>query len=222
MFQKKVPLTRPRTGNQRNPLLHQAIIAAATEVLDKGGPKHFTIEAVAKLAGCGKPTIYRWWPSRHALLLEVYHRASKQEFVEPDQQDLAKDLTTMLRHVWQVWREDGKGALFRLLLSEMMLEEVGTRYLREVFIPRRQAFTARAFQAAKDRGEIPPATDIKFLMDLYYGYSFFYLITGQLEDDEGPDRISATVAELAKGRRAEPSGPKSEGAHRRNGEKMDD
>jgi len=59
MSRKKTAPARPRTGNRRNPLLHQAIIVAATEVLAKEGPTRFTIEAVAKLAGCGKPTIYR-------------------------------------------------------------------------------------------------------------------------------------------------------------------
>src|ERR1700757_2766047 len=198
MPRKKRALTRPRTGNQRNPLLHQAIIAAATKVLAKEGPTRFTIEAVAKLAGCGKPTIYRWWPFRHALLLEVYQQAYQQEMVEPEGKDLAKDLATMLRRVWRFWREDYSGSLFRLILSEMMLEDEGTRYLREVFIPRRQAFTATAFQAAKDRGEIPPETDIKFLIDLFYGYSMLRLVTGQLDDEEIPDRISALIAELAR------------------------
>ena len=204
MPRKKTAPARPRTGNQRNPLLHQAIIDAATEVLEKEGPKRFTIEAVAKLAGCGKPTIYRWWPSRAALLLEVYEQAVDQELVEPEGKDLAKDLATMLRQVWRFWREECMGSLYRLILAEMMLEKEGTRYLREVFIPRRQAFTALAFQAAKDRGEIPEDTDIKLLMDLLYGYSVFHLITETLDDDELPDRISAAIVKLAQsGVRAE-------------------
>ena len=198
MPRKKKVSTRPRTGNRRNPLLHQAIIAAATEVLTKEGPTRFTIEAVAKLAGCGKPTIYRWWPSRHALLLEVYDQAVKQEVLEPEGKDLAKDLATMLRQVWRFWREEGVGSLYRLILSEMMLEEEGVRYLREVWIPRRQAFTGLAFQAAKDRGEIPPETDVKLLMDLMYGYSIFRLITQQIDDDPIIDRVCATIAKLAR------------------------
>jgi AcrR family transcriptional regulator len=198
MARKKAAPARPRTGNRRNPLLHQAIIAAATEVLAKEGPTRFTIEAVAKLAGCGKPTIYRWWPSRPALLLEVYDQVVKHELGEPEGKDLARDLATMMRQIWRFWREDCMGSLYRLILSEMMLEKEGVRYLREVFIPRRQAFTARAFQAAKDRGEIPPETDIKFLMDLLYGYSLFRLLTEQIDDDEIPDRIGATIAKLAR------------------------
>jgi AcrR family transcriptional regulator len=206
MPRKKKALPRPRTGNQRNPLLHKAIIDAATEVLEKEGPKRFTIEAVAKLAGCGKPTIYRWWQSRPALLLEIYERAVNKELVEPEAKDLAKDLSTTLRQVWRFWREECMGSLYRLILAEMMLEEEGTRYLREVFFPRRQAFAERAFQAAIDRGEIPEDTDVKLLMDMVFGYSMFHLITETLDDDEVPDRIGVTIAKLAQSgvaRRAE-------------------
>jgi AcrR family transcriptional regulator len=197
MPRKKSAVARPRTGNRRNPVLHQAIIAAATEVLAKEGPTRFTIEAVAKLAGCGKPTIYRWWPSRPALLLEVYDQVVQKELSPPEGKDLAKDIADMMRQIWGIWRNDSLGALYRLILSEMMLDEEGARYLREVFIPRRQAFTALAFEAAKDRGAIPPGTDVKFLLDVLYGYSIFRLIARQVDDDQVADRIAATIAQLA-------------------------
>ncbi|MBV8815001.1 MAG: TetR/AcrR family transcriptional regulator [Verrucomicrobia bacterium] len=189
---------RPRTGNRRNPVLHQAIIAAATEVLAREGPTRFTIEAVAKLAGCGKPTIYRWWPSRSALLLEVYDQVVQRELSPPEGKDLAKDIAAMLRQIWGLWRKESAGALYRLILSEMMLEEEGARYLRDVFIPRRQAFTAMAFQAARDRGEIPPEADVKLLLDFLYGYSLFRLITREIPDDHTPDRIAGTIAMFAR------------------------
>jgi AcrR family transcriptional regulator len=64
--------------------------------LAKEGPTRFTIEAVAKLAGCGKPTIYRWWPSRPALLLEVYEQVVQQELVAGEGKDLATDLAANL------------------------------------------------------------------------------------------------------------------------------
>ncbi len=198
MPRKKSVSARPRTGNQRNPVLHQAIIAAATEVLAKEGPTRFTIEAVAKLAGCGKPTIYRWWPSRSALLLEVYEQVVQHELSPPEGKDLATDLATNVRQVWRLWRKESLGSMYRLILSEMILDKEGVRYLREVFFPRRQAFIAIAFQAAKDRGEIPQDADIKFLMDLLFGYSLFRLITRQLDDDQVPDRIGATIAMIAR------------------------
>ena len=144
------------------------------------------------------PLVRAGWPSRPALLLEVYDQAVEHELLPPKGMDLAEDLAVMLRQVWRLWRQDSMGSLYRLILSEMMLEKEGARYLREVFIPRRQAFTAIAFQAAKDRGEIPQETDIKLLMDFLYGYSLFRLITGQLDDDQIPDRIGATIARIAR------------------------
>ena len=166
MPQIKSTSPRPRTGNRRNPLLHQAIIAAATEVLAKEGPTRFTIEAVAKLAGCGKPTIYRWWPSRSALLLEVYEQAVQSEISPPRGKDLAEDIATMLRQVWRVWRKESLASLYRLILSEMILEEEGARYLREVFFPRRQTLTVIAFQAAQDRGERAVGAVFAFVVGL--------------------------------------------------------
>src|ERR1700722_19068693 len=106
MPRKKSAIARPRTGNRRNPVLHQAIIAAAPEVLAKEGPTRFTIEAVAKLAGCGKPTIYRWWPSRPALLLEVYEQMIQHELVVGEGKDLATDLAANLRQIWRIWRNE--------------------------------------------------------------------------------------------------------------------
>ena len=89
------------------------------------------------------------------MLLEVYDQVVQKELSPPEGKDLAKDIADMMRQIWGIWRNDSMGALYRLILSEMMLDEEGARYLREVFIPRRQAFTALAFEAAKERGVIP-------------------------------------------------------------------
>jgi hypothetical protein len=152
------------------------------------------------LALAGAQTTIDAWKREEgpALLLEVYEQVVQQELVAGEGKDLATDLAAHLRQVWRLWREEPLGSLFHLILSEMILEKEGARFLREVFFPRRQAFTAIAFQAAKDLGEIPQHADIKFLMDLLYGYALFRMITRQIDDDEIPDRIGATIAKLAR------------------------
>lgn len=60
------PPTRRRSEKSR-----MAIFAATREVLLERGFDGLTIEAVAARAGVGKNTIYRWWPSRPALVAEV-------------------------------------------------------------------------------------------------------------------------------------------------------
>src|SRR5258708_3393497 len=60
--------TKPR-GRPRSEKAKNAIIKAAKKLLAEGGPAAVTMEAVAELAGVGKPTVYRWWPNRHAVAM---------------------------------------------------------------------------------------------------------------------------------------------------------
>ena len=48
-----------------------AIVTATRELLLERGFDGLTIEAVAARAGVGKQTIYRWWPTRPALVADV-------------------------------------------------------------------------------------------------------------------------------------------------------
>ncbi|HYY19680.1 MAG TPA: helix-turn-helix domain-containing protein, partial [Streptosporangiaceae bacterium] len=50
---------------------HQAILAATTQLLAEVGYTALTIEGVATRARVGKATVYRWWPSKGALVMEA-------------------------------------------------------------------------------------------------------------------------------------------------------
>jgi AcrR family transcriptional regulator len=50
---------------------HDDILAAARAVVDEHGYEAATMEAIAVAAGVGKPTLYRWWPNRAALVHEA-------------------------------------------------------------------------------------------------------------------------------------------------------
>ncbi|MCZ0729694.1 TetR/AcrR family transcriptional regulator [Mycolicibacterium iranicum] len=58
----------PRRRSERSRV---AIVGATRKLLLERGFDKLTIEAVAARAGVGKQTIYRWWPSRHALVADV-------------------------------------------------------------------------------------------------------------------------------------------------------
>lgn len=58
----------PRRRSEKSRL---AIVAATRDLLLERGFDKLSIEAVATRAGVGKQTIYRWWPSRHALVADV-------------------------------------------------------------------------------------------------------------------------------------------------------
>ena len=52
---------------------HAAIMDAVYALLQEGPAKELSMEAVAKRAGVGKPTLYKWWPSKAALIMAMFH-----------------------------------------------------------------------------------------------------------------------------------------------------
>jgi AcrR family transcriptional regulator len=56
---------------RRNEHSRQAILAAAVALIGELGYEQVSIEAIARSAGVGKQTIYRWWPSKGAVVLEA-------------------------------------------------------------------------------------------------------------------------------------------------------
>lgn len=62
------PASLPRRRSEKS---RTAIVTATRELLLERGFDGLTIEAVAARAGVGKQTIYRWWPTRPALVADV-------------------------------------------------------------------------------------------------------------------------------------------------------
>src|SRR3954469_6843902 len=113
--------SRKSIGAQRNPASEAAILTAARELLDKEGYAGFSIEAVARRARAGKPTIYRWWPSKAALLLEVYQRQKRVDI--PDSGSLEEDLVGFLKNLFAHWRDTPSGSVYRSLIAEAQSDE---------------------------------------------------------------------------------------------------
>src|ERR1700729_3377555 len=69
------PATRARPGRPRSeaPVAHAAILDAVHALLQEKSVRDLTMEAVAKRARVGKPTLYKWWPSKAALVLAMFN-----------------------------------------------------------------------------------------------------------------------------------------------------
>ncbi|RYD41940.1 MAG: TetR/AcrR family transcriptional regulator, partial [Verrucomicrobiaceae bacterium] len=109
---------RRSIGARRNPASQEAILDAAEAVLQESGIGGFSIEAVARRARAGKPTIYRWWPNRTALMLDVYKRF-KNTRTFPDTGTLRGDLIALLDiHLLGFWKDSLCGTVYRAIIAE--------------------------------------------------------------------------------------------------------
>ena len=56
----------------RSEASRSAILEATIELLNETTVQKLSIEAIAKRAGVGKTTIYRWWPSKAAVVIDAF------------------------------------------------------------------------------------------------------------------------------------------------------
>jgi len=90
MIAKTLPPRRPR-GRPRSAETTTAILDSAYALMASAGLAATSIDAVARRCGVSKMTIYKWWPSREALLIDAFlrHAATKLPLPEPGQADAA-------------------------------------------------------------------------------------------------------------------------------------
>lgn len=189
---------RRSIGARRNPASAEAILEAAEAVLQEDGYSGFSIEAVARRARAGKPTIYRWWPSKAALLVEVYQR-QKRHIVYADTGDIEEDLYLFAQSLFAQWRDTPAGNIFRSLVAEAQFDRTAAAVLAD-YAEGRRAFTGKLVERAKARGEVAGNVDPTQVADLVSSYAWIHLLTGRLDED--PDRLRAAIRTIVCGIKA--------------------
>ncbi len=175
------PRRRASIGSRRNPETEAAVMAAARGLLAEQGYGGFSIEEVARRAGAGKPTIYRWWPSKSDLLIAVYD-AEAAALRAPDLGELVRDLSRHTIDLWRFWRSGPAGAALCGLIADAQGSGTGLEALRERFLAERLAPVRAIFARAAGRGEIKPA-EVEDRLALWVGFNWVRLLSGRIEDD---------------------------------------
>ncbi|MGF7006471.1 TetR/AcrR family transcriptional regulator [Aminobacter sp. BE322] len=173
---------RKSVGARRSLESSEAILEAAEAVLVEAGHAGFSIEAVARRARAGKPTIYRWWPSKAALLLEVYQR-QKRDVDYPDTGNIEEDLFRFVRSLFVHWRQTPSGGIFRSLLAEAQADPAAAEALAG-YAAGRRAHTGKLVERAKARGEVADHVDPEQVADMVASYAWVHLLTGRLDEDD--------------------------------------
>ncbi len=165
---------RPHSGRRRNEATGQAILDASHELLLEAGPRGLTFEAVARRARVGKQTIYRWWPSRGALLLEATAERARQDIPIPDTGTLTGDVEAFLVATFTAAVPE-RAAVLRALAAEAQLDpEMAAPFAG--FIAQRRAALATLLDRGADRGELPADADRTLLVDAAFGMLWYRLL----------------------------------------------
>src|SRR3954454_15996048 len=138
---KAVP--RPHTGRRRNEAARSAVLDATAKLLREHGPQGLTIDAIAREAQVGRQTIYRWWPSRAAIVFEAATQSARVSVpAEAETGSLRGDLRAFLRASYETAAQPDIAPLLRAMASEALRDESFAEALREFTAGRRAVLRA--------------------------------------------------------------------------------
>ncbi|MCD7061255.1 TetR/AcrR family transcriptional regulator [Pelagibacterium xiamenense] len=186
---------RASIGARRNPASEQAILDAAAEILTEEGLAGFSIEAVARRARAGKPTIYRWWPNRTILLLDVYHRF-KRVLPDPDTGTLEGDARMFLTNLLTFWKDPTRGTVFRSIIAEAQSNAEAMTEL-QAYLEDRHTYLEGIIERARARGEVRDDVDSRTLGEWLVSFAWHRLLTDTI--DTSPAEIETVVRTFAAG-----------------------
>jgi len=151
------------------------VLDAARELFEVGGYTAATIEAVAARSGVAKTTIYRWWPNRASLLVELLAEVHTAAVPLPGSGEPVRAMVSELRDAAAA-ANGLSGKLLTALLGEGQHDpEVNAALLEGLFYPRR-ATTARVIRRAQERGALRPDVPPDIAADMLFGPLFYRML----------------------------------------------
>lgn len=180
---------RAHTGRRRNEAARQAILDAAVELVLRQ-ESALTVDAIAARAGVGKQTIYRWWPSKYAIVLEAMVTLARAVVPMPDTGTLAGDLTEFLRATFAGAREPRTAAVLRMLMAEAQRDPKAAGVMRD-FTESRRAALREVVERGRARGETAPDADLDLLVEQVFGVLWYRNLVRHADlDTASADRLA--------------------------------
>ena len=165
-------------GRPRSETAHRAILDATLTLLDEGGYRPLTIEAVAARAGVGKTTIYRRWPSKLELVIEAVSEL-RPALPTEDTGSLQGDFNAFQRtQITRVAAGPLPRIAPRLIAESVGDEELHAAIKRELIEPIREAL-GEVLRRGVDRGELRRDLDLELATDIVHGTLVYRMLLSQ-------------------------------------------
>jgi AcrR family transcriptional regulator len=165
-------MSRPRSEQA-----HRAILDAALALLDADGYGRLSMEGIAQRAVVSKQTIYRWWPSPAAVLMEALNERAAMLVSDRDLGSLERNLRGFMRRTVAALH-GGLAGLVASLMAESQRDPEFAIVFREQFLTRRRAALAELFEQGRERGELAPDANVELLVEIAFGTVWYRVLGG--------------------------------------------
>ncbi len=197
-------MARPRSA-----LAHQKVLEASIGLFAERGIDSTSMDAICEASGVSKATLYKHWPDKDALCMEVltHLHGLDEAMPEFDSGDIRADLIAQLRYEPAADRREMRSRLLpHLMAYAARHREFGDQWrLRVIERPRKQL--RRILERGIRDGALSPDTDIEVGMALLLGPMLYRKIFASgfganLPKDFDRHVVDAFWAKYARKRRA--------------------
>jgi AcrR family transcriptional regulator len=180
------PLTR---GRPRRDAVHRAILDATRELLVRDGFTKLRLEGVAARAGVGKATIYRRWPSKEALALDLLLELASPHIAVDEIGETRSELREVVMNAVRALTETSFGPVIRAMISQIAGNPAIGDPFREMVVGARREQVGWVIERGIARGDLRPDADPAIATELLVGPVYFRLVFGGRLDAAFADQV---------------------------------
>ena len=168
----------PRRGRPRSATADLQVHDAVVSILETVGYVGLRIDDVAELAGVSKTTIYRRWPTKSALVVDVLATLKAARVPMPTSGDFETDLRSLVYDLYASLASTSLGrALPGLIVEKSTDPELATAV--EDLWSSRQAQVAKVIRRGIATGQARADLDVRVTLELLAASAYYrLLITG--------------------------------------------
>ena len=191
-------LTPPAVRRGRPPsemaASHAVIMDAVYALLQVKSVRDLTMEAVAKRAGVGKPTLYKWWPTKATLVLAMLCERMAPKLEKPTVLTAEESLRFRARSLIKAFNGPF-GRIVAGLIAEGQSEPAVLQEFFDRWISPRRNATITDLQRGKDAGELRSETEPELLNDAIFGAIYYRMLlrSGPLTRRFGEDLVEQLI-----------------------------
>ncbi len=184
-----------KSGRPRSETSRRSILDATRRLLTHTSVQKLSIEAIARKAGVGKTTIYRWWPSKSAVIMEAVFSQPAFHNILPTPKSAADGVRVQIEKLAR--QLNGKnGRLVAQIIGEAQPDPKSLQIFIDVFLQDRYNSLSSYIEGGKQNGEFDTNIDTDSAIDIILGPLFFRLLSGQDIDTDFADDMANMLLKM--------------------------
>lgn len=167
-----------KAGRPRSDKSRKAILDATRRLLTHMPLSDLSIEAIARKAGVGKTTIYRWWPNKASVAMEAFLEQPGVQNIIPTTSTASEGVTRQLESLIRQLRGQN-GRIIAGIIAESQSSAEVLDLLYERFLKERVDNLTDKIETGKSNGEFNTALSTDIAIDMLLGPLFLRILSGE-------------------------------------------